>query len=417
VRSKGIRSPHDVQESKSTGFGFLLVILFLVLEYGRPQDKFGVIGALRPTLVLIPLMLITWLKHGNIRLVASPQSSCIVLMLCLLALHVPFATNNFLAYKQTEGFFLLLPFLISVVLFVDRYERLHAFMRWWILLAFYIAINGILGFGVAGSSFLGDENDVALLINVMLPFALCLFLYERKWIVKLAYMVTSLLCVASIVSSGSRGGLVGLLVVLAVVWLMSPRKVLSLVLIAVLAVGVYGVSDQKYWDRMETIKKTDEGTAKGRLDSWQAGWDMFKDHPLGVGPGNFPVRFPEYQPASLPHNMWGRAAHSLWFTLLAELGIPGTILYLFLLGANLRDLRYLKKLSMDSDSHRFAHVLSIAFMASLAGFFASGTFLSVLFYPHYWYLSAMIVATRKIVDNADTSKSMALERGLEIGKS
>src|SRR6185295_9564898 len=111
------------------------------------------IGAIKPALIFTFLMVIAWVKRGNFRMVASPQSSCILLLLFLLALHVPFATNNFWAYKQTEGFLLLLPFCISIVLFVDRFDRLHTFMKWWIVLAIYIAVNGILGRGIAGSSF------------------------------------------------------------------------------------------------------------------------------------------------------------------------------------------------------------------------------------------------------------------------
>ncbi len=398
MKSNGIGAPHEAQKSTSTSFGFALVIIFLFFEYGRPQDQFSVIGALYPGLILILLMLVAWLKHGNFRTVASPQATCIMLMLFLMAFHVPFATNNFWAYKQTEGFLLLLPFCISIVLFVDRFERLRAFMKWWNVLAFYIAVNGILGSGVAGSSFLGDENDFSLLMNVMLPFALCLFRYERKMIMKLAYLTTALLCVVSIVSSQSRGGFVGLIAVLAVIWLASPRKILSLVLVGVLALGVYVAADQKYWDRMSTIEDTNQETNRERLESWQAGWDMFKDHPLGVGPGNYGIRITEYERDLFVRNMWGRAAHSLWFTLLPELGIPGVLLYLALLRLNLRDLWYLRRLSTESDNDRFASLLSVAFMASLAGFFASGTFLAVLYYPHYWYLSAMIVATRKIVD-------------------
>ena len=417
MKSNSIRVLHEVRKSNSTSFGFVLVIIYMVLEYGRPQDQFSAIGALKPGLILILLMFMAWLKHGNFRMVASPQTSCVVLMSFLLALHVPFATNYFWAYKQTEAFFLLLPFFISIILFVERFETLRVFMKWWNALTIYVAVNGFLGLGIAGSSFLNDENDFSLLMNVMLPFALCLFVYERKMITKLIYLITSLLCVVSIVASSSRGGFVGLIVVLAVVWLASPRKILFLVLAGILALSVYVAADQKYWDRMSTIEKTNEGTAKQRVDSWQAGWEMFKDSPLGVGPGNFPIRFPEYQPESMSRNMWGRQAHSLWFTLLPELGIPGVLLYLVLLGLNLRDLFYLRRLSRESDNYRFAYFLSVAFMASLGGYFASSTFLSVLYYPHYWYLTAMIVATRKVVDNADPSKLLVPARGMEIGKS
>jgi len=402
VKSNGIRDPHDVQESTSTSFGFALVILFLVLEYGRPQDKFEVIGALRPTLILASLMVVAWFRSGKFHMAAGPQMFHMILMLFLLAFHIPFSSNNFRAYTVTEGFLLLLPLSISIVLFVDRFEMLRIFMKWWNFLAIYVAVNGILGLGIAGSAFLNDENDFSLLMNMMLPFALCLFIYERQRMSKLIYLITSFLCVVSIVISNSRGGFVGLIAVLTVMWLASPRKILSLVLVGILALGIYVAADQKYWDRISTIEKTDEGTAKERLDSWQAGWEMFKDNPLGVGPGNFAVRFPEYQSDTMPRNMYGRQAHSLWFTLLPELGIPGVLLYLSLLRLNLRDLWYLRRLSKENDTFRFASSMSLAFMASLAGYFASGTFLSVLYYPHYWYLTAMIVATRKIVDHADS---------------
>lgn len=417
MNSDGTKAWHAARASKSTAFGFFIVILFLIFEYGRPQDKIGVIAALRPTLILVGLLVIAWLRSGNLQRAASPQVWHMILMLFLLALYVPFARNTFFAYTATLGYFLLLPLSISIVLYVDRIERLRSFMKWWIVLAFYVSVNGILGRGIAGSSFLYDENDFALLMNVMLPFALCLSAYERQKALKLAYLAASLVGVVSIVVSGSRGGFVGLVAVLAVIWLASPRKIVSLALVGVLALGVLLAADQKYWDRMSTIDNTEEGTAKQRLDSWQAGWDMFKDNPLGVGPGNFPVRFPEYQPDSFKRGMWGRQAHSLWFTLLPELGIPGVLLYLSLLRLNLRDLWYLRRRSKDSEEHRFTYFLSLAFMASLAGFFASGTFVSVLYYPHYWYLTAMIVATRKVFDGAGPATATAPGRRLEAGKS
>ena len=81
-----------------------------------------------------------------------------------------------------------------------------------------------------------------------------------------------------------------------------------------LSVVLYYAADQKYWDRMNTISKTDEGTAKQRLDSWTAGWNMFKDNPLGVGGMNFLVRFPEYQPETMTRGMYGRAAFFMVYT-------------------------------------------------------------------------------------------------------
>lgn len=386
------------QDSKSS-FGFVLVVIYLVLEYLRPQDTVGAISALRPGMVVSILMAFSWKSAGNFRSLWTGQSLRIILFQLLLLIHVPFAVNTFHAYRTANGFLLLLPFCISIVLFVDSIARLHKFMQWWCFLAFALAALGFLGKGIAGSSFLADENDYSLLMNMMLPFTFCLAFHERKLSIKIVYLTAVAISVAGIVVSNSRGGFVGLLVVLLVIWLGSPRKLLSLVVVSALAIGVYATADSKYWDRISTIEKTNEGTAKERLDSWEAGWEMFKDNPLGVGPGNFLVRFDEYQPESMPHSMWGRAAHSLYFTLLPELGIPGAIIYFSLLFVNIRDLRALRKLPQRDENARFLHLLSLALIAGLAGYFVCATFLSVLYYPHYWYFTAIIVACGNIARN------------------
>jgi hypothetical protein len=139
--------------------------------------------------------------------------------------------------------------------------------------------------------------------------------------------------------------------------------------------------------------------------SWKAGWDMFLDNPLGVGGNNFPMRFPEYQSKEFKKNMWGRAAHSLWFTLIPELGVFGILIYLLLLRYNLKDVLLLKNVNNKEDADlRYIYLIAISTLASLAGFFASATFLSVLYYPHYWYVTALIVATKRIAANLKADK-------------
>jgi O-antigen ligase len=391
-------APPGEQHDNDGRFGFALVLIFLVFEYSRPQDLVPAIGALRPTLILMPLQIFCWFKSTKFRDVKCPQLTYVLAMLLLLVLHIPFSTNHHNAFEISEDFLLVCTFSVSVILFVDTKSRLLILLRWWLFLALYISIMTIVGHGRAGSNFLADPNDVSLLINAMLPFALCMLVYGRRFVGRLACIAIALVCVAAVVSTSSRGGFVGLLIVTFVLWLLSPRKVLALILMAIMALGTYKFADQKYWDRISTIQATDQGTAKGRIDSWRAAWAMFEDHPLGVGPGNFGIHFPEYQGNLFgTHGMWGRAAHSLWMTLLAELGIPGIIVYGLLFRANWRSLMHLRRIPVDSDRHRLAHLLSIAFLASFAGFFASGTFLSVLFYPHYWYLTAMLVASEKIL--------------------
>lgn len=393
-------TPLDLSRERPTDRKwFVLTLLFLVVEYGRPMDFIPVLGSMHFAMVITLLLVASWLLQGSLKLARSPQTTVLLLFIALLAVHVPFARNNYLALLQTKGIAMYLPFFLSAVIYFNSLARIRAFFNLWIALMIYLALRGIMGKGVGGSSFLADENDFALLINMMVPFGLYLLLQEKTWAMKAFYLASSLLGIVSIVVSFSRGGFLGLVAVMGVIWLFSPRKLLAFTLVMILAGTVLLSASNTYWREMSTIKDTQEGTAQGRLDAWNAAWEMFKDNPCGVGGSNFPIRFHEYQPPTVGRLAWGTVVHSLWLTLLSELGVFGVLLYGLLLYFNLRDLRWLFSMRLqNSESAQYAAAGSLACLACLAGYFASGTFLSVLYYPHYFYLSAVIVALRKVVE-------------------
>jgi len=199
------------------------------------------------------------------------------------------------------------------------------------------------------------------------------------------------------VVSFSRGGFVGLVLMFFIVWLVSPRKMVSVVAILILGGVVYLYGGDKYRHEMGTVTDTKESTAHARLMSWASAWDMFLDHPFGVGGNNFQVLFPEYQGNRFNRGMWGRVAHSLWFTLIPEVGVIGIVIYFRLLFYNLKDSFSLRTKKKElSDAERYLHAMGIACVAAMAGYFSAGSFISVLYYPHYWYLTAVIVAAAHI---------------------
>jgi len=376
--------------------GFFWVVLYLVLEYLRPQDYVPALGYLHPAWIIVPLMLRRWPK-GGFNQARCRQVSVMLLLSFMLLVSIPFVTNHTRAYECGVGYVLLLPFSMSIILFVDTVDRVLTFVKWWALLALYVACGSVAHPGGMnwGSYFLGDRNDVALVLDMLLPLPWCLFAYERTWSRKALYLSVALLCVVGTILTTSRGGFVGLLAVVFVLWLLNPRKILALILVGILSLAVYEVAPSSYWSHISTIESTHEGTAKGRLDSWMSAWRMFKDNPLGVGGEQFAIHFPEYQGDAFgAHNMWGREAHSLWFTLLAELGIPGAILFATHIRANWKALRHLRKLP-PVEGRPLPVLLSTALTASFAGYFGAGTFLSAFYYPHYWFMSALLVATER----------------------
>jgi len=111
-----------------------------------------------------------------------------------------------------------------------------------------------------------------------------------------------------------------------------------------LALAVSGLLPAAILDRMaqtieyfgvfdvRTVEVTSENWAVvERMAHWQAGWYMFVDHPwLGVGAGNYAAAYPQYFVGT-----WREAlghAHNYYLNILAELGVVGGAVLVWLLG-------------------------------------------------------------------------------------
>ncbi|RIK40091.1 MAG: hypothetical protein DCC58_14410 [Chloroflexi bacterium] len=173
------------------------------------------------------------------------------------------------------------------------------------------------------------------------------------WLVALmvAFFASGSLAFLGIVASFSRGAWVGVAGgILAFALLYGPRtRLLTLLaiplVIVVVASGllarlpgsleerVVSISDVARPFDASSIPITDENfAAVERMAHWQAGWRMFKDHPiLGVGPGNFNTLYPSYYVREEFRFSQGHA-HNYYIHLLAETGILGLVAYLTLLG-------------------------------------------------------------------------------------
>ncbi len=386
---------------QNTRSWFIFAIIYLIIDYARLQDLIPFLAHLKPGMFIIVILTFFFIFKGDISGADTKQTRLIILFILLLMTYVPLVRNNFFAWRTVKTMLLFMPFILSVIFCVRSMERLKTFMLIMICIMFYISAYS-LGHGGKGSGgYFNDENDLSLFINMWLPFAYYLFISEKERLKKILYACAFILGIVSVVVSFSRGGFVGMIAMFFVLWCFSPRKVLTLAVVAICAFSIYFLGGEDYRTEMATVTDMEEGTADARILSWQTAWDMFLDNPLGVGGNNFQVRFPEYQGDRFPRGMWGRVAHSLWFTLIPETGILGIIIYFMLLYYNIKDIFEVKRMNSlrDSPESRYLYHMSIAMLASLAGFFASATFLSVLYYPHYWYMTAIIIAIANISKN------------------
>jgi len=387
-------SPTDSTKSKDT-FWFSATILFMIIEFGRPQDVLP-LGFLRPGLILTLILIIFLLTKKKEQAVHGSQAKWIIYFILLITAYVPIAVNNHYAYLIARYMWLQVPFLFACLILINTKKRLTTFLIWLVGIMIYLSIYSLFHNGQGPGGVVRDENDLTLFIVIVLPFAFVLLIDIKSSFYRCILFIGIIISLLAIVTAFSRGGFVGLIAAACVAWLFSSKKVLFLIIILFMAGIIYIFGGESYQREMSTITDTKENTARERILSWQAGWRMFLDNPLGVGGGNFPVRFPQYQSEEFQRGMWGRVAHSLWFTLLPELGIIGTWIYFSIIFQNLRDISFMKKIKLPEKdaSPIFFNNLAIAFYTSLAGFFASATFLSVLYYPQFWLLTSLIAASK-----------------------
>jgi hypothetical protein len=405
------------QETSSNRFWLFSILLFLIIDYGRPQSSVAFISYLHLGLVTTFLLTIFLIRHRSFIPRNIIQMRLIWIFILILALHIPFSFNHRFAFNTTIMILLIMPFILSCMACVTSIADFKKVLIAAICLMVYQAQYAILHAGHGTSGILCDENDLALFLNSWLPFSYAFFLSTRGIWKRLFYGASTLIGMAAVVVTFSRGGFLGLTAMLAINLIFSTRKILTigvLVLAAATVLVVSGLSSERkiahqkrgtYWNELATTTNTQDGTARERIESWGAGWKMFLANPLGVGGNNYQVLFPDYQDnIYFKRGMWGRPAHSLWFTLIPETGIPGVIIYGLLMFFNIKATLLLRKNAsyLPEDDASFLKNISVAFLASFTGFFVSATFLSVLYYPHYWYIAGLVITATLILKRSTT---------------
>lgn len=388
------------QRSNKTPF-FLLCTYFL-LEYGRPQSLIPGLDLLHLpliTLVVIALYLLNRLRY-DVR-----QFKIFIAFLVLMAVHVPFAVNNYWAFQTTYTVFLYLIAFCGMVFMTSTIVEIQKLLKFLTITLLILAVVGIWHHGrIPYSSFLGDENDFALAMNV--AFSLLFFqnLNAKSAKARVFYVVMMCVTLMANVLTASRGGFVGFIPVAVYCWTRLKRKVLSTILCLIVLAGVAYFAPVQYWEEITTLSQgTEESTADLRMYYWKMGWKMFLSNPvIGVGPGNYPWRISEFEPPEghIGRSHASRPAHSLYLTLLPELGIVGVGLYFMMILAFLRSRKYVL-LTCNESPHLLAssgvqpEVIRNAMYSidgAMISYFSTGAFLSVLYYPYFWTFIGLTTA-------------------------
>ena len=426
--SEGPRADRLMRHQESN-IGFYLVLLSLMFEFGRPQDFLPPLKAIPFATLLDVSLFVAVLASGKASF-ANMQTKLWIGLLSFMALWVPFARNNYHAVMLFKDMTLYFFFYLGIVTFVNSTSRMHKLILMWLGVHTVLAVNGMLHQGRGVGGWLGDENDFGMEMNVAIPVAFFMYQGATNKGSKFLYVGLLAVFVMSLIATSSRGGFLGLLAVAAYCWFYSPKKIMSLLLGLCLAGLVLIAAPQEYWDRISSItedKTMEEGTAGQRVFTWGIGWEMFLDNPMfGVGQGNFPWAIGEYMGGRTwqTKSLAGRQAHSLYFTLLPELGLVGVMIFGAMVYVNYRDTS-VKNLVLPTSSGVSARrdeadiqdlqisratLYGNAILGGMIGYLATSTFISTLYYPTFWIMMALAVALRNTTQGYAASQPQGIAR-------
>lgn len=389
----------------------LLGVVFF--EYLRPQDWIlSFLAPLRLAGIVTLLAGVIFLLNKKNYLREDKILKLLLIFLLVVTVTILFAPNTRAVYnKASILFWTFVAFVFPVCAVIFDKERLYKFFLFWLaiqsLLAIYVATHA----GHGPGSYLFDENDAALAINMAIPYALYMYLFPG-FSKKNRFFILFSLCtmVLAVGITASRGAVVGLGAIFFTFLLLSEKPIRNaMIFVAMLVVAtpiVVSNLPPGYLDDMENMSNPEDKTRDERIWSWSIGWVMFVENPiLGVGAGNYEWTnhlYAHLSPLYTPKRkiLGGRAAHSLYFTLLPELGFVGTAIYCAIVLGLMQRYRKFRSFfnsqqTKSEDLLRFM-LLYKAVTASAVAFLITGAFITVLYYPPFWHLVGLSVALYRI---------------------
>lgn len=235
-------------------------------------------------------------------------------------------------------------------------------------------------------TFIADNNDLALALNMVLPLLLLLSQGKRRPLFKAAFYAIFGLTVLGVVSTFSRGGFLGLVVTIVMLVLRSRRKALGLAIIVVGGLLVAVLLSPSWYNRIGTIAEYQrDRSAQSRLEAWTVATRLALDSPV-VG-GGFRTLQPEiYRRYSYNTVSQERAAHSIFFQILSDHGFVGLGIFVALIASTWISLGRVAQVTVITPALSELKGLAQAIQISLIAFMVSGAFLSRAYFDLFYHL-------------------------------
>lgn len=241
------------------------------------------------------------------------------------------------------------------------------------------------GYGIRARVTFGDPNILASFLMTTLLLAVPLLVAApMRRALRVAGWVAAASALLGLAATFSRGGLGGLFVglVCAVVLLRVPRRVKAAIVAAVIVAVVIAalVVFDPGWIANNVLDLSDDGSTMNRLYMAKGAFEMWLDHPFGVGIDNYRVVYPQYQDPRAEQGIV--YSHTAYITVLAELGFLGLLAFAWLLW------RFFARTALPAARRAVdttVHALAVGAFAASAGIAAQAFTYSLEGSKFWWF--------------------------------
>jgi len=400
-------------------FRLFLACSFVLLA--RPQDILTFLQPFRPALVITVLATTALLFSGRGKdisaALATPESKRYLAFFLVMVLGIPFAYYRSIAFDGVlQRYSVNMLFFLLSICQINSLQRMKTFL-WIVCLStlVYGLFSGLLQSSSLGAGRLQavggvlDPNDTAYVLLALFPLCLFFLQFDNGSTKTLLAFVAICGTIATVLLTGSRGGMVAfgtVLVLLLFTNLGALRKAHKVLLLVTVLLGTSWllvtdkVDAQRYLSISNISSDYNVTESGGRIALWKEAIDLTLANPLtGVGVDCYATA--NHQARLLRGATYFRwhAVHNSFLQIASEAGLVAFAIFLVICLRTASTFRSLSRIRLQSSSSDLREIRALGGLMFLgfSGNLVAGFFLSQgysIFFTLYFALATVMVKIR-----------------------
>ena len=358
-------------------------------------------------------LLMVWFLYTKRGLVFGKIQAPLLLLGVMILVSIWFsmdATRTTFYFRRWVFNMMFVMLMLNLVTTFDVFKKII----WSVMIMAAVnSIAGVIGYASASehnyrsTGLMENANSFGHLAALAFPLALYQYIYRRGWM-RVAGFALLIILTGGIVASVSRGALLSVMVVFAVTLWRERQRAIPLLIVVAVAVAATPLLPEYYQDRVGNLAvdiknsvmvNNDRGlTSRGYLNS--AGLKIWSTHPiLGVGIGNFGYYYVQREFVEDLAGSEQTIAHNIYIQALAEMGVVGAFLLLWIMLQSAKSILRARKLS-EAYQDRLVYFRAIEMMA-LAILVSTATYGSLMNNDFWMFIGLTAIASRVAADQPE----------------